>query len=315
MLCGRTCVAYCVGMHRRPEHFETVTEMTSTILVAVDGTDKDARALAVAADLAQLGDAMLVVVRVHNPQTDSATRESRSSTLQAMRVAAEVVGLRVPRGLTCEVLDGDDVPNALLTRADSVNATALVMATRAPQAIDRAIHGSVADRIVRTGSRPVVLVPPRADYMGGRDVHLRRGLVPIDGSATALSVIDHLLAFPNARELDLLLLQVVPPDPDHEAARKAEETLITLVERIRQKGVTAEPRVVEAGHPAAVIVEAIRQDLVDFIAMSTRGAGGIARTMLGSVATAVVRASEVPVLLVTPNVPIPSTIATRTRDV
>ena len=289
--------------------------MTSTILVAVDGTDKDARALAVAADLAQLCDARLVVVRVHNPQTDSATHESRSSMLQAMRVAAEVVGLRVPRGLTCEVLDGDDVPNALLTRADSVNATALVMATRAPQAIDRAIHGSVADRIVRTGSRPVVLVPPRADYMGGRDVHLRRGLVPIDGSATALSVIDHLLAFPNARELDLLLLQVVPPDPDHEAARKAEETLITLVERIRAKGVTAEPRVVEAAHPAAVIVEAIRQDLVDFIAMSTRGAGGIARTMLGSVATAVVRASEVPVLLVTPNVPIPSTITTRTRDV
>jgi nucleotide-binding universal stress UspA family protein len=309
------CVAYWVGTHRRPEYFETVTEMTSTILVAVDGTDKDARALAVAADLAQLGDAMLVVVRVHNPQTDSATHESTSSMLQAMRVAAEVVGLRVPRGLTCEVLDGDDVPNVLLTRADSVNATALVMATRAPQAIDRAIHGSVADRIVRTGSRPVVLVPPRADYMGGRDVHLRRGLVPIDGSATALSVIDHLLAFPNARELDLLLLQVVPPKPDHEAARKAEEALITLVERIREGGVTAEPRVVEAGHPAAVIVEAIRQDLIDFIAMSTRGAGGIARTMLGSVATAVVRASEVPVLLVTPNVPIPSTIAARTRDV
>jgi nucleotide-binding universal stress UspA family protein len=314
VLCGRTGVAYWVGMHRRPEHFETVTEMTSTILVAVDGTDKDARALAVAADLAQLGDALLVVVRVHNPQADSATHESRSSMLQAMRVAAEVVGLRVPRGLTCEVVDGDDVPNALLARADSVNATAVVMATRAPQAIDRAIHGSVADRIVRTGSRPVVLVPPRADYMGGRDVHLRRGLVPIDGSATALSVIDHLLAFPNARELDLLLLRVVPPDRDHEAARTAEETLITLVERIREKGVTAEPRVVEAGHPAAVIVEAIRQDLIDFIAMSTRGAGGIARTMLGSVATAVVRASEVPVLLVTPTVPIPSTIAARTRD-
>jgi nucleotide-binding universal stress UspA family protein len=60
-----------------------------------------------------------------------------------------------------------------------------------------------------------------------------------------------------------------------------------------------------------VIVEAIRQDLIDFIAMSTRGAGGIPRTMLGSVATAVVRASEVPVLLVTPNVPIPSDLADR----
>lgn len=280
--------------------------MTSTILVPVDGSDKDARALAVAADLAQLADASVVVVRVRNPQTESATHESRSSMLQAMCGAAEVVGLGIPRGLTCEVLDGDDVPNALLGWADSVHATAVVMATRAPQAIDRAIHGSVADRVVREGTRPVVLVPPRADYMGGRDVQLRRGLIPVDGSATALSVMGHLLAFANARELDLLLLQVVPAEPNHESAEQSELALTALVERIRDQGVTAEARVVEARHPAVVIVDAIRQDLVDFIAMSTRGAGGIARTMLGSVATAVVRSSEVPVFLVTPNVPIPS---------
>ena len=105
--------------------------MTSTILVPVDGSDKDARALAVAADLAQLADASVVVVRVRSLQTESATHESRSSMLQAMRAAAEVVSLGIPRGWTCEVLDGDDVPNALLGRADSVNATVLVMATRA----------------------------------------------------------------------------------------------------------------------------------------------------------------------------------------
>jgi len=285
--------------------------MPSAILVPVDGSDKDARALAVAADLAQLADASVLVVRVRNPQAESAPHESRSRLLQAMRAAAEVLGLRVPRGLTCEVLDGDDVPNALLGLADSVNATALVMATRAPQAIDRAIHGSVADHVVRAGTRPVVLDPPRADYMGGRDVHLRRGLVPVDGSATALSVMAHLLAFPNARDLDLLLFQVVPPEPNHETAEKSEQALTAVVERVRERGVTAEARVVEARHPAVVIVEAIRQDLIDFIAMSTRGAGGIARTMLGSVATAVVRASEVPVLLVTPNVPIPSDLANR----
>ena len=285
--------------------------MTSTILVPVDGSDKDARALAVAADLAQLADASVVVVRVRNPQTESATHESRSTMLQAMRADAEVVGLRVPRGLTCEVLDGDDVPNALLGRADSVNATALVMATRAPQAIDRAIHGSVADRVVRAGTRPVVLVPPRADYMAGRDIHLRRGLVPVDGSAAALSVMAHLLTFPNARELDLLLLQVVQPEPNHEPAEKAEQALTALVGRVRERGIMAEARVVEARHPAVVIVEAIRQDLIDFIAMTTRGAGGIARTMLGSVATAVVRSSEVPVLLVTATVPIPSDLANR----
>src|SRR5687767_10142160 len=108
--------------------------MTGTILVPVDGSDKDARALAVAADLAQLADASVIVVRVRNPLTESPTHESASGMLQTMRAATEVVGLRVPRGLTCEVLEGGDVPNALFARAGSVNATALVMATRAPQA-------------------------------------------------------------------------------------------------------------------------------------------------------------------------------------
>jgi hypothetical protein len=48
------------------------------------------------------------------------------------------------------------------------------------------------------------------------------------------------------------------------------------------------------------VVGALREDLADFIAMSTRGAGGIERTVLGGVATTVVRASEVPTFVVTP---------------
>ena len=76
-------------------------------------------------------------------------RESSTNMLQAMRDATEVVRLRVPCGPTCEVLDGNNLPNAPLGRAVSVNATALVMTTRAPQAIDRAIHGG--PRKTRTG--------------------------------------------------------------------------------------------------------------------------------------------------------------------
>lgn len=54
--------------------------------------------------------------------------------------------------------------------------------------------------------------------------------------------------------------------------------------------------------PAAVIVSAVREALVDTIVMSTRGAGGLGRLILGSVAEQVVRQSEVPVMLLTPRV-------------
>ena len=279
--------------------------MGRTILVPLDGSDKDARALAVAADLGRLAGSSLTVIRVRDTSSRSALGESNSDMLRAIRTATERVGLTVPLGVTCEVVDADDVPGALRARADGTNALALVMATRAPQAIDRVIHGSVADRVVREATRPVVLVPPLADFMRGRELRLRRGLVPVDGSAMSLAVLSHVLAFPNVEQLELVLLQVVPADPGHDRAEAAERALNAVAARIRSRGAQAEVRVVEARDPAAVIAGAIRQDLVDFIAMTTRGASGAERMLFGSVATAVVRASEVPVLLVTPAAAIP----------
>jgi nucleotide-binding universal stress UspA family protein len=58
--------------------------------------------------------------------------------------------------------------------------------------------------------------------------------------------------------------------------------------------------VVEADEPAEAIAATVREALVELIAMSTRGAGGLRRFVLGSVAEGVVRASEVPVMLLTP---------------
>jgi nucleotide-binding universal stress UspA family protein len=48
-----------------------------------------------------------------------------------------------------------------------------------------------------------------------------------------------------------------------------------------------------------LILDAIRKDLIELIAMSTRGESGLRRLVLGSVAEQVVRHSEIPVLLVT----------------
>jgi nucleotide-binding universal stress UspA family protein len=58
--------------------------------------------------------------------------------------------------------------------------------------------------------------------------------------------------------------------------------------------------VVEFGDPAVVITDCARQCQVDFIAMSTHGRTGLAGALLGSVATAVLKTSRVPVLLTRP---------------
>jgi nucleotide-binding universal stress UspA family protein len=58
--------------------------------------------------------------------------------------------------------------------------------------------------------------------------------------------------------------------------------------------------VVEAADPAEAIAAAVRRFLVEMIVMSTRGRSGVQRLVLGSVAEGVVRASQMPVLLLTP---------------
>jgi nucleotide-binding universal stress UspA family protein len=292
--------------------YSTSDQLTATVLVALDGSDKDERAFPVAVRLAHLADGAVHLLRVldssvENRSTDGGEPEMpgapaapRDQAGQGLREAAERLTPLVRRAVTWEVTDGQNIARVLLARTEEMNADFVVMATRAPGPVGRAIRGSVADQIVREGTRPVILVPPGADFLSGKQVHLRRGLVPLDGSAAAVSVLTHLLGLTRVNELEFLLLEVVPPSPNHGDAVRAEQRLTELTERLRARGVAAEVRIVEAGDPAAVIIDAVRQELVDFIAMTTRGASGLQRLVLGSVATEVVRKSEVCVFLVTP---------------
>jgi nucleotide-binding universal stress UspA family protein len=52
--------------------------------------------------------------------------------------------------------------------------------------------------------------------------------------------------------------------------------------------------------PAVVIVDCAKQRKVDFVAMSTHGRTGLAGVLAGSVATAVLKSSGIPVLLTRP---------------
>ena len=287
--------------------------MTATVLVALDGSDKDERAFPVAVRLAHLADGVVHLIHVlaapvehHSidggaPDGSGAPRTLRDAAAHHLREAAERLTPLVRRTVTWEVADGHDIAATLLARAEELNADLVVMATRAPGPVGRVIYGSVADQVVRESRRPVVVVPPGAHFLGGKQVQLRRALVPLDGSSAALGVLTHLLALARADELEVVLLEVVAPSPGHTDAAHAEQRLASVAERVRSRGVTVDVRIVEAADPAAVIIDAVRQELADFIAMTTRGASGLQRLVLGSVATAVVRKSEVCVFVVTPD--------------
>jgi nucleotide-binding universal stress UspA family protein len=285
---------------------------TPVTMVPLDGSEKDGRALAVAAALADIaGDDLHLVRVVEHPTTtksaraealgvtDAATQlreRARSDTANvAHRFAADT-----QRRVTWDLLEAVDVAGALTQHAVERDARFVVMGTRAANTASRTLRGSVADRVMRESPRPVVLVPPGADFMRGKRVRIGRVLIPLDESVLAARSVDYLLALPHADELEYVLLTVVAPD----AARwkeEAEHRLAAAANRVRARGARAvETVVVEASQPAEAITATIRDALVELIAMSTRGAGGLRRFVLGSVAEGVVRESEVPVMLLTP---------------
>ena len=300
------------------------------ILVPIDGSGKDGRALAVAADIAELAGSDVVLLLVEpspekrladvGPLAVLAEAHPRSGASEAeVESVAALLRSRIAGSVTSSVVESGDVPSAILAAAEERDVLAIVMATQAPRAVGRMVHGSVADKVIRESARPVVVVPPGASDISGKRVRFRRVLVPLDGSDASQRVIDRLVTLPGVKELELILLHVArrertgghplppvdaltaegrAPEWIHVQAAEAQGHLDEIAKRLRGAGIAATTRVVESGDAARSIIEAIRQEPADVIAMGTRGAGGMKRLAHGSVATTVVRESEVPVMLV-----------------
>jgi nucleotide-binding universal stress UspA family protein len=294
--------------------------MARPIMVALDGSDKDGRAVAAASALARLSESDLHFVHVVVDPLAGVTRDPRDEfvglraaegLLAAVvaersaaqhRLAAVIAALGMPAGrvATSAVIQAPDVAAALVAHARERDALLVVLATRAPGARSRAIAGSVADHVMRECPRPVVLVPPGAAFLAGKTPTIARVLVPLDESSLAFRSVEFVLLLPRARELEYVLLEVVA---DEAARSDAEDRLARTAAWMRSRGVrSVAVRVVRGPDAAAAIIGAVREELVEAIVMSTRGAGGLGRLILGSVAEQVVRSSELPVMLLTPRV-------------
>ena len=282
----------------------------ANVLLALDGSKKDERALEVGAAFAWVSDANVHVVRVVTSLVavdlaagaaaygiPSAGPILRDSIEQSLRDAADRLTVRAPGRVTSAVIDGDDVAGAVIRAAEEHDVRAIVLATRAPGMLRRAFLGRVADEVVRASSRPVLVVPPKTD--DGEQVEFRRALVPVDGAQAAMAVLPLLADLPRARYLELTLLHVAAPHLMHASMRPAQRELGDVADRLRRLFQRVDVHVLESTEPATVIADSLAALKIDLIVMTTRGHSGLSRMFLGSVATGVVQRSDVPVLLVT----------------
>jgi nucleotide-binding universal stress UspA family protein len=286
-------------------------------MVALDGSERDARALAVATGLADLAHAPLHLLHVIEALPNEAAAQGEFLGLDRdavsgrgaleVRLAETAARITAETGhrVACDVVESADLVEELVRRASLHDARVLVMATRAPGALKLAVVGGVVERVVRESPRPVVVVPPGAADMAGHRPRFERVLVPLDGSELSERALDFLISWPGAGAMEYVLLGVVAPIAVELGGTTAfadvRARLEAAADRVRARGAASvRVQAVEAGDPAPAILGAVREQRADVVAMTTRGASGLRRLAVGTVADAVVKASEVPLLLLTP---------------
>lgn len=192
----------------------------------------------------------------------------------------------------------------VLDLAAQLRPTLIVMTTHGRTGLARFALGSVADRVVRGGEAPVLLL--RSFPSPRHGPRLAHALVPLDGSPLAESPLFSIvlqLAGPVLRSITLL--RVADPRDGIEGRLAAETYLAAVRQRLleRLEGrdcyVTSHLRV--SRNPAQCIVDcAEEEEECDLVLMSTHGEAGIGRLAFGGVTDRVLRDGQTPLLLVHP---------------
>ncbi len=204
--------------------------------------------------------------------------------------------------------------DSILNAAADEDADLIAMSTHGRSGMTRWISWSVADKVLHATHRPLLLVrATEPDYRKEAPV-IQKILVPLDGSPLAEGVLPFVVGLAKALDASLELFHALPtvelhpgvevgrlPTPElfNGLAAQANELLARVVKDVQKEGVKARG-LFTIGPAVNEIVNAAEREGVGLIAMATHGRSGIGRWMIGSVADAVVRRTDLPCLVIRP---------------
>lgn len=226
------------------------------------------------------------------------------------QTAREVANARLPHDVQFEIREGRS-HDQLATAANEWDADLIAVGEHGQRPGIYRMLGSTAERLIRVTSLPVLLA--RAGT-GGRPRHV---LVPIDDTDLAETVLRWGLLLARRFDAKLTVFHALHPkvivhvglvssrQRTRNVAKEIEDsTRIWMQGLVEQAAGDSEDIniVVAFGEPRYEILAAAKRYDSDLIVMGSRGAGGVTRVLLGSVATAVARGAASPVLVVTERV-------------
>jgi nucleotide-binding universal stress UspA family protein len=250
-----------------------------------------------------LGYDPLALSRAADHQANEASKylESIASDFRALGVETRTITPSAPPA------------DAILAHARG-GADLIAMATRARGYPARAVLGSVADEVVRNAQIPILVVPPTSAHEWS-SAGPRRALVALDDSALSVAIVEPAARLAGQSGADVVLMHVVAPvgavarghtpriarDVLRTELETAREWLAGLETGLRQQINQVRSRVVIGASTASTIAAVADEEAADLVAIATHGRGGLARLVLGSVATGVLQRSKAPVLLIRPH--------------
>lgn len=296
------------------------------ILCAVDFSETSALALTCAREIADHYAQPLTVVTVVDPLLAAAEQlhAGADSTALVRTALASFVEARIGEGGTAgqhlQVRIGNPA-DEVVAYARDIHAQLIVVGTQGSTGLEKVVFGSVAERLLRTTDRPVLVVPP-AFGQSSRHVlgSLREVLAPVDFHEHAFDDARVAARVARASHATLHLVHVIPGDgmgrwtvllpmaavqtSEYLAGARAEreEKAMTALQRLAEAlEETPEPllRVLE-GSVADEIARLATRETIDLVVMGLRGAEGTPSDRVGSVAYRVLSLSPVPVLALPP---------------
>jgi nucleotide-binding universal stress UspA family protein len=261
------------------------------IVVPTDGSELADRIIGPVGRLLRREDARVVFVTVV-PHSDADAHQGAEDPVTIARQHVE----KLARALVAEgasasarVLLGDAAAR-ILDCASEEKASLIALSTHGRSGLSRFVRGSVAERVLRTATVPVLLANPHG-LAPAKDARIGRILVPLDGSARSASILPFAAEIAFLYESELILLHVDDGKGTAKTAGALEQVGRTVADvPFTQKTVR--------GPAAESILEVAGAQKVGLVAMTTHGASGVTRWAFGSVAEKVLREVACPVLVV-----------------
>ena len=284
--------------------------MYDDILLPYDGSDGTGAVLGHAASVATWADATVRVLFVADTTRNSVSVVGNRAVDSLVRRGEEVVTEAAEALDTYGVDSETDVvqgspAQTIVEYAAQYDHDLIVTPTHGRAGLSRYLVGSVAEKVVRLATTPVLTV--RLDADEALTFPYERLLLPTDGSEAATRAATHGLGLAAALDATVHLCSVADeaslgPDVRSttlvEAAEKAARAAVDdLAETAAEYGVET-VRHVDRGAPVQAIRDRIDESDCHAVVMGTTGRRGTDRILLGSVAERTVRSAPVPVITV-----------------